>query len=240
VSIGYLSSHFVVSLKNNRTKLTEWKAYNNFKAEIQVRTVLQHAWAAISHELEYKKSYDIPSILKRKLFRLAGIIELADEEFQEAKEKHKIVELSIKEKKPLNNINVFEEVNLNTIQSYFNNTNNELEVIELNSIKAGFTLDNEDHHLVTNRNRYLSEIIEICELKSIVSMDELNKQVKILSGLSQKNLSNIYGKKDNVWIVSIEFLVLLLFIISLDATQIKQFSGVKWAKSIWNDINLKS
>jgi putative GTP pyrophosphokinase len=68
--LGYLSVHHVVSLKPPRTDLSEWKPYASMKAEIQIRTVLQHAWASVSHALQYKHESDIPSQLKRKLFRL--------------------------------------------------------------------------------------------------------------------------------------------------------------------------
>lgn len=76
---GYLSNHYIISLKESRGKLTEWKNFKNLKAEIQVRTILQHAWAAIDHKLRYKTIIEIPNNLKRKLFRLSAILELADE-----------------------------------------------------------------------------------------------------------------------------------------------------------------
>lgn len=78
---GYRSSHFVVQLTEARTNLLEWDGLSEFKAEIQVRTVLQHAWAAISHKLQYKREEDVPSQLRRKLFRLSALFELADDEF---------------------------------------------------------------------------------------------------------------------------------------------------------------
>lgn len=78
---GYLSDHYVVGLNENRCKLAEWAPYSDLKAEVQVRTVLQHSWATISHALQYKRENDVPHGLQRKLFRLAGIFELADEEF---------------------------------------------------------------------------------------------------------------------------------------------------------------
>ncbi|WHI44670.1 hypothetical protein [Microbulbifer sp. VAAF005] len=78
---GYISLHYVIQLDNARTKLPEWKVYSSFRAEIQIRTVLQHSWAAVSHALQYKHESDAPKQLRRKLFRLAGLFELADEEF---------------------------------------------------------------------------------------------------------------------------------------------------------------
>lgn len=78
---GYRSSHFVVRLSPTRSALLEWTGFSALCAEIQVRTVLQHAWAAISHKLQYKREEDVPVVLKRKLFRLSALFELADDEF---------------------------------------------------------------------------------------------------------------------------------------------------------------
>jgi putative GTP pyrophosphokinase len=78
---GYKSAHYVIKLSRGRAALLEWKGLAEFKAEIQVRTVLQHAWAAISHKLQYKRESDVPAILKRKLFRLSALFEIADDEF---------------------------------------------------------------------------------------------------------------------------------------------------------------
>lgn len=78
---GYLSINYVVSLSSPRKELTEWKAFADKKAEIQVRTVLQHAWAAIDHKLRYKTPKEVPKHLRRKLFCLSALLELADGEF---------------------------------------------------------------------------------------------------------------------------------------------------------------
>lgn len=78
---GYKSTHFVISLNQGRAALLEWQGLSDLKVEVQVRTVLQHAWAAISHKLQYKREEDVPAALKRKLFRLSALFELADDEF---------------------------------------------------------------------------------------------------------------------------------------------------------------
>ena len=77
---GYRSVHFVVSLRSARAALTEWATYAGLKCEIQVRSVFQHAWAVISHELEYKSKEEVPTELLRRLYRLSALVELADQE----------------------------------------------------------------------------------------------------------------------------------------------------------------
>jgi putative GTP pyrophosphokinase len=79
---GYASDHYVIRLGDARIALGEWKPYAGLVAEVQIRTVLQHAWAAIDHRLNYKSSAQIPRELKRRLFRVSALLEVADDQFE--------------------------------------------------------------------------------------------------------------------------------------------------------------
>lgn len=78
---GYLSVHYVVRLSHERGALSEYRKYADIPVEVQVRSVLQHAWAEIEHDLGYKTKEGIPSEFRRRFSRLAGLLELADSEF---------------------------------------------------------------------------------------------------------------------------------------------------------------
>lgn len=80
-TFGYLSVHYIIYLNEEKKSSDEWNKFSNLKAEIQIRTRLQDSWATVSHALQYKSAADVPDILKRRLFRLASLFELADEEF---------------------------------------------------------------------------------------------------------------------------------------------------------------
>lgn len=83
---GYMSLHLVVSYNNDRVKLPEYKSFSGIKFEIQIRSILQHAWAEIEHDIGYKSSIEVPDNLKRKFSRLSSLLELADEEFVSIKD----------------------------------------------------------------------------------------------------------------------------------------------------------
>lgn len=78
---GYLSLHYVVSLPGRRAELLEYRRFKDLKAEIQVRSILQHAWAEIEHDLGYKTALGVPRDIRREFSRLAGLLEIADREF---------------------------------------------------------------------------------------------------------------------------------------------------------------
>jgi putative GTP pyrophosphokinase len=78
---GYLSLHYVCGLGVRRCVLPEYRRFGDFKCEIQIRSILQHTWAEIEHDLGYKTKLSVPYDMRRKFSRLAGLLELADSEF---------------------------------------------------------------------------------------------------------------------------------------------------------------
>lgn len=66
---GYRSSHFVVSLTPERAALTENHEFAGLKIEVQVRSLLQHAWAEAMHSLGYKPDFGPPASISRRLYR---------------------------------------------------------------------------------------------------------------------------------------------------------------------------
>lgn len=78
---GYLSLHYVVTLKPERTNLKEYRSFAGMKAEVQIRSILQHTWAEIEHDTGYKSNVEVPKHIRRRFSRLAGLLELADQEF---------------------------------------------------------------------------------------------------------------------------------------------------------------
>lgn len=81
--IGYRSVHYVCTLGKKRTSLPEFADLKGLKFEFQVRTVLQHAWAEIAHDRNYKFSGTLPPEIERKLYLYAGMLEVADKGFDE-------------------------------------------------------------------------------------------------------------------------------------------------------------
>jgi putative GTP pyrophosphokinase len=77
---GYLAVHFIVRL-GDKSSGARYDDLKSLKCEIQVRTVLQDAWAIINHHLMYKQEQYVPPHLLRKVNSLAGLLETADYQF---------------------------------------------------------------------------------------------------------------------------------------------------------------
>jgi ppGpp synthetase/RelA/SpoT-type nucleotidyltranferase len=72
-SFGYLSLHYICYLKKGPLRKIPF--------EIQMRTALQHVWSAIEHDIGYKGAVKLPPEFVRQFSRLAGMLEMADDEF---------------------------------------------------------------------------------------------------------------------------------------------------------------
>lgn len=94
---GYLSLHFIVRFSPERLKLSEYRRFVNMRFEIQIRSILQHAWAEIEHDLGYKSSAGAPVNVRRRFARVASLLELADSEFQLIRQSLKTYEREVPE-----------------------------------------------------------------------------------------------------------------------------------------------
>lgn len=79
--VGYLSVHYIVKIDPTRLALPEYSRFKGLCCEIQIRSLLQHAWAEIEHDRSYKFAGVLPENIQRKFYLIAGTLELMDQEF---------------------------------------------------------------------------------------------------------------------------------------------------------------
>jgi putative GTP pyrophosphokinase len=122
--LGYRSMHFVCTLGPSRIALPEYRKFADLRFEIQVRTVLQHAWAELAHDRNYKFAGVLPLQIQRKLHLYAGMLEIADSGFDDmATEIDDYVE-DLRQRAAVGDLNV--EINSLSLALFLPNKTNEL------------------------------------------------------------------------------------------------------------------
>lgn len=79
---GYQSTHYAIKLPSAWLQVPTLNGLDNYKAEVQVRTLSQHIWAVASHKLQYKHESNVPSPIKRSINRVSALLETVDLEFE--------------------------------------------------------------------------------------------------------------------------------------------------------------
>jgi len=184
---GYSSSHIIIYNAKDPSFKTYNPKYKGLKAEIQIRTILQHAWAEISHKIEYKAKQKPESLQRRKLFRIAALLELADQEFSVIREE------IVKSQKliiPRDVIKFIDQpIDIETLQAF---------VMESDSCNA---LDQKIANLTDSVLHYNEESISEKNLNQIKKLNiktlkDLNAKLK---GLSNEIVST-FEKENKSWI----------------------------------------
>jgi len=79
---GYQSLHYIVRIPSEWTKVPVFSGCESLQAELQLRTIAQHTWAAASHLLQYKRESSIPRQVRRSINRVSALLETVDLEFE--------------------------------------------------------------------------------------------------------------------------------------------------------------
>ncbi|MGL9616976.1 hypothetical protein QRQ56_03160 [Bradyrhizobium sp. U531] len=111
--LGYMSIHYVCRMPE-RYNGPRYENTRGVRFEIQVRTLCMHAWAAVSHYLDYKGEWDVPEELKLALSALGGLFYVADSEFEQFYSARTQSKLAAEKNSPKK----YREINLDTVKSY--------------------------------------------------------------------------------------------------------------------------
>ncbi len=128
---GYTSTHRIVKHNKTREKLNEYRYFSGMKCEIQVRTVLQHAWAEIEHGIGYKNniSRKLSSKEVKQIFRdTSKLLNEADNNFSEIRTIHNSILHKIS--KQINGKNLNLAINPDSLEIYLDKIENFSSVLD--------------------------------------------------------------------------------------------------------------
>lgn len=170
----YLSVHYDCAIKD----VHQGPRYDDIKNrafEVQVRTILQDAWATIEHYLAYKGASSIPAALKRDFSALVGLFHVADKSFQQIYDES----IALDEQ-------ASQEVSVVTKAPAFDDEQSEKTSIEINrsTLKA---LSRQFYPQRKDSSDFAySELVEDLAKLGVTSVDEL--QGLLVKGLSEAEL----------------------------------------------------
>jgi len=226
---GYQSVHLIVKLSKVRGALREWAKFKNLTAEIQVRTVLQHAWASISHALQYKHELEIPLKLRRKLLRLSGLLELADEQFSELRQEREVLSQEVVSLIAKEELNV--PIDAVSVSKYLETSEVAASIRgEVKRTKLGLTDD--------DQGQGTSQLISTCKILNLSSLADLDVQLERVRDSVRRFFQNFKKHTEVQCTGSLKHWVAVLLIGSskqrLSAQEVAQFTnwGIDYAHRV--------
>jgi len=179
---GYRSRHFIVKIPQEWAQTPNYRNLENLKSELQVRTVLMHAWAEIEHKLAYKSETQIPKEFRRKLSRISAKLEESDEQFEEIKSqiennKNQLVKAANESKK----FDIDAEFNLDNLQAFLD-----------------YSFPNRKKNLNETSELFNEMIINKISLKDLIT--GYNKSFTYLSEIEDED-AKVYGQPgEPLWV----------------------------------------
>ena len=162
----FKSLHTIVNLNKSREKLVEYNRYKGIKFEIQIRSILQHAWAEIEHDLGYKGIVTNPDSAKRTFNRVSALLETADIEFDRLKKELNEYESTVDSliRSAPENVSI-NQASLNSL-----NSNNMImqEVREIVKFQTGCSFKNNFEY-----KNIISALTEFFDIHTIKELEEM-------------------------------------------------------------------
>ncbi|NOY78229.1 MAG: hypothetical protein GXO76_10220 [Calditrichaeota bacterium] len=207
---GYSSLHYKVSLSPDKPYFHALEKFQNILFEVQIRTVAQHAWAAIDHKIRYKTAEQIPQDVQREIFRLSALFELADNQFLSIKKKLEARAREELKKYKAGDSSV--KINALTLDHFFETHRDAIESIVQQAREIGFQKTSIQHD--PNSIRYL---LMLFQRLGIVTIDDLEELFVEAQAKGMDIMHPIYQavSDENIDSIDYPFPIVLLIVIAL-------------------------
>lgn len=93
---GYRSVHIIGTLPESELAMAKLPTEPPVYVEIQIRTLLEHAWAQVEHEVVYKSGVVYDEQFRRRVYAVASTLEILDRELENLRDaKYRLVDTYI-------------------------------------------------------------------------------------------------------------------------------------------------
>ena len=214
---GYPAVLYTLALSDSRSSLREWRKYKELSFRLEIRTVLQEAWATISPRVNLSVDSMSEKKFKRKLARLAALLEEADEGFLSLWEEVKDVAVLVP---PERDPEIAQSVSVAAERTYtedelyefFNESDNTLNKWSSTAIKAGFPIFVPSPNYLRESFQYLYKIFRAAGIDTISEvqkfLEELEEEDRGM--LQLRTIRSTFEKESSVWRVDAFSAIFLL------------------------------
>jgi putative GTP pyrophosphokinase len=167
---NYKSVHYIVRLSPPTSDTRDWGPYADVRAEIQVRTALQHAWSAVQHKLDYKSDIAMPKELQRRLFMLNALIESADVEFSRLRDERARIESSYKADVQKGQLDI--PLDEASITAYITGRDSGRKIAELLTFRSDANIGRLDSKRLARDRRDLLSVLRWYDITTVAQLDD--------------------------------------------------------------------
>ena len=218
---GYPAVLYTLMLSESRSSLREWRKYRSLPFRLELRTMLQEAWATISPRVNLNVDSISEKKLKRKLVRLASLLEEADEGFLLLWEEVKDVAVLVPptpEPEPVQDVSVSAERTYteDELYAFFNEDGQILNKWSSTAIKAGFPIYVPSPNYLRESFEYLYKVFRAAGIDTISEvrrfLEELDEGDRGL--LQLRTIHGAFEKESGAWRVD-AFSAIFLLVLNL-------------------------
>ena len=206
----YSSLHYKVSLSPDKPYFQALKKFQNILFEVQIRTVVQHAWAAIDHKIRYKTAEQIPQDVQREIFRLSALFELADYQFLSIKKKLETRAREELKKYKAGDTSV--KINTLTLDYFFETHRDAIQSIVRQAREIGFQKTSIQYD--PNSIRYLLMLFQRLGIVSMNDLERLFLKAQVKGAAIMRYIYQVVSD-ENIDSIDYPFPIVLLIVITL-------------------------
>jgi ppGpp synthetase/RelA/SpoT-type nucleotidyltranferase len=224
---GYPAALYTLTISEGRSLLREWRKYKDISFRLELRTVLQEAWATISPRVTKSVDSIAEKKLKRKLVRLAALLEEADEGFLSLWEEVKDVAVLVPPtpESPVEETSVSAERTYTEDELYtlFSDGENTLNKWSSAAIKAGFPIFVPSPHYLKESFQYLNKVFRAAGIDTISEVEKFLADLEEEDrGVTQlRTIHEAFEKESGAWRVD-AFSALFLLVLNLKWDVLKE------------------
>ncbi|MDR1731193.1 MAG: RelA/SpoT domain-containing protein [Synergistaceae bacterium] len=216
---GYPAVLYTLTLSESRSSLREWRKYRGLSFRLELRTVLQEAWATISPRVSMNVDSISEKKLKRRLVRLAALLEEADEGFLSLWEEVKDVAVLVSptpEPRTGTSVSAERTYTEDELYAFFNEESAVLTKWSSIAVKAGFPIFVPSPGYLKESFEYLYKVFRAAGIDTLSEvrrfLTELDEGDKGL--LQLRTIHGAFEKESSSWRVD-AFSAIFLLVLNL-------------------------